>query len=298
MLRAFGSLGFVTVGIRVTSPRPWQGETHMAIDIAMAAARAPAVRPTIRRIGLADLRDAFRLGVRDYGEHRTDVLFLCLIYPIIGLALGRLTLGQHLLPLIFPMLAGFALLGPFAAVGLYQISLRREQGRVSTWRNVFDVVHARALGAILLLGLVLCALFVIWLQVAQGIFELCFGATPTDSPAAFIGMVLTTQAGWAMIVLGNLAGLAFAVVAFTLSVVSFPLLIDRDLGATTGEQLSVAVLTSIRAVRTNPGPMAAWALLIAVLLALGSLPALVGLVVVMPVLGHASWHLYRRVVTP
>jgi uncharacterized membrane protein len=270
----------------------------MAIDITTADVRAPAARPEIRHIGFADLREALRLGLRDYGEHRTDVLFLCLIYPVIGLIIGRVTLGQHLLPLLFPIVAGFALLGPFAAVGLYQISLRREQGRDSTWRNVFDVLHARARGAILLLGLLLCALFVIWLQVALGIFELCFGATQPDAIFDFLGAVLTTEAGWTLIVVGNLAGLVFAVVALTLSVVSFPLLIDRDLGATTAERLSVAVLTSARAVRANPVTMAAWGLIVAVLLALGSLPALVGLVVVMPILGHASWYLYRRVVAP
>ena len=265
----------------------------MASDIAMAGTRPQSVRLTIRRIGFGDLREALRLGLRDYGAHRTDALFLCLIFPLVGLALARASLGQHLLPLIFPLVAGFALLGPFAAVGLYQLSLRSEQGLESTWRNVFDVLHARALGAILLLGLLLCALFVIWLQVALGIFELCLGGTDPD---AFATLVLTTPAGWAMIVVGNLVGLGFAVVAFTLSVVSFPLLIDRDLGPGTGQQLSVAVLTSIRAVRANPVPMAAWGLIVAVLLALGSLPALIGLVVVMPILGHASWHLYRRVV--
>jgi uncharacterized membrane protein len=270
----------------------------MAIDITIADARTPAVRPTIRRIGLADLREALKLGVRDYGEHRTDVLFLCLIYPVIGLVLARISLGQHLLPLIFPLIAGFALLGPFAAIGLYQLSLRREQGLASTWRNMFDVLHARALGAILLLGLLLCALFVIWLQVALGIFELCMGGAQPDSPVDFLAVVLTTDAGWAMIVIGNLVGLVFAVVAFALSVVSFPLLLDRELGQSTGEQLSVAVLTSVRAVRANPGPMAVWGLIVAALLALGSLPALVGLIVVMPVLGHASWYLYRRVVAP
>jgi len=268
----------------------------MAIDISMADARAPAVRPAIRHIGLADLRDALRLGLRDYGDHRTDALFLCVIYPLMGLVLARISLGQHLLPLIFPLVAGFALLGPFAAIGLYQLSLRREQGLVSTWRNVFDVLHARALGAILLLGLLLCALFVIWLQVALGIFELCFPTAPADSPIGFLSAVLTTEAGWVMIVVGNLVGLGFAILAFTLSVVSFPLLIDRELGATTGEQLSVAVLTSARAVRENPVAMAAWGLLVAALLAIASVPALAGLIVVMPILGHATWYVYRRVV--
>ncbi len=270
----------------------------MAIDVTMTGARGAAMRPTIRRIGLADLRESLRLGLRDYAENRTDVLFLALIYPVIGLAIARVTLGQHLLPLIFPLVAGFALLGPFAAVGLYQLSLRRERGLASTWRNVFDVLHARALGAILLLGLLLCALFVIWLQTALAIHDLTLGRSSPESPRAFLTLVLTTPAGWAMMVAGNLVGRVFAVVAFGLSVVSFPLLIDRDLGPSTGEQLSVAVATSVRAVRENPGPMAAWGLIVAALLALGSLPALVGLVVVMPILGHASWYLYRRVVAP
>lgn len=270
----------------------------MAIDIPATAARVPAVRPAIRRIRFEDLAVALRLGVHDYGEHRTDVLFLCLIFPVLGLALARISLGQHLLPLIFPMVAGFALLGPFAAVGLYQLSLRHERGLASTWRNVFDVLQARSIGAILLLGLILSALFVIWLQVALGIYELCFPQAAPEAPLAFFNHVLTTRAGWTMIVVGNLVGLVFAVVAFALSVVSFPLLIDRDLGATTGEQLSVAVLTSVRAVRANPGPMLVWGLIVAALLVLGSIPALIGLVVVMPILGHASFHLYRRVVAP
>jgi uncharacterized membrane protein len=270
----------------------------MTVDLTMPDARVAVEQPVIQRIGFADLREALRLGVRDYAEHRTDVVFLGLIYPVIGIVLARVTLSQHMLPLLFPLVAGFALLGPLAAIGLYELSLRREQGRASTWRDAFGVIHARTIGAVLLLGLILCALFVIWLQTAQAIYELCLPSAAPESPREFLMLVLTTKAGWTMIIAGHAAGFVFAAIAFTLSVVSFPLLIDRDLSPSTGEQLSIAITTSVRAVWTNPLPMAAWALIIAVLLILGSLPALVGLIVVLPVLGHASWHLYRRVVAP
>jgi uncharacterized membrane protein len=255
-----------------------------------------AVRPDIRQLGVADLRAALAQGWADFSENRTDVLFLCVIYPVVGLALGRLVYGGNVLPLLFPLAGGFALLGPFAAVGLYELSRRHEQGLSSTWRNAFDVAGSRSLGAILLLGAVLCGLFLIWLQVAQGIYELFMGGTPTTDIGQFLRDVLTTSAGWAMIVVGDLVGLVFATAAFTISVVSFPLLVDREMGATTAEKVSVAVDTSLRAVRANPLTMAAWALIVAALLVAGSIPFLIGLTVVMPVLGHASWHLYRRVV--
>jgi uncharacterized membrane protein len=132
--------------------------------------------------------------------------------------------------------------------------------------------------------------------VALGIYELCIGAAPAASVGMFLHAVFATPGGWALIVLGNGVGLLFAIAAFGLSVVSFPLLVDRDLAATTAEKVSVAVLTSVRAVRTNPVMMAAWGLIVAAMLVIGSVPFLLGLAVVMPVLGHASWHLYRRVV--
>jgi uncharacterized membrane protein len=268
----------------------------MATDLSIHHQDLRAVRPAVRPIGFGDLRAALAAGWADFSANRTDVIFLSVIYPVVGLVLFRAALGYDVLPLLFPLAAGFALLGPFAAIGLYELSRRRELGLDSTWRNSFDVLRSHSLGAILLLGLVLTVWFLIWLLVAQAIYQACLGTAPPASLGAFAHDVLGTPAGWLLIVVGNGVGLVFAVAAFSFSVVSFPLLIDREVAATTAEKLSIAVHTSLRAVATNPLPMAAWGLIVAALLLAGSLPCFIGLAVVMPVLGHASWHVYRRVV--
>jgi uncharacterized membrane protein len=170
------------------------------------------------------------------------------------------------------------------------MSRRREQGIDITWADAFGVVSAPAFGAILVLGLILLAIFLLWLAAAYAIWLMTLGPVPPASVGAFVHEVLTTGAGWTMIVVGVGVGFLFALVVLAISVVSFPLLLDRDVG------LYTAVATSVRTVLTNPGPMAAWGLIVAGGLVLGSLPVLLGLIIVMPVLGHATWHLYRKVV--
>jgi uncharacterized membrane protein len=251
------------------------------------AADAP---PAVRRIGLGDLWNALARGVADFEANRTDVIFLCVIYPVIGLVLGRLASGHGLLPLLFPLASGFALVGPFAAVGLNEISRRREASSDVRWVHAFGVLRAPSIGSIMLLGLMLIALFLLWLVVAQIIYVVTLGPLPPVSVSSFASDVFTTSAGWTMIVVGIGVGFLFALLALAVSVVSFPLLLDRNVG------IGSAVSTSMRAVATNPGVMALWGLIVACGLVLGSLPFFVGLVVVLPVLGHATWHLYRSVV--
>jgi uncharacterized membrane protein len=246
--------------------------------------------PEIRRITIADLRDVLRRGLDDFAAYRTDVIFLCLIYPLAGLALAQMAFGYGMLPLLFPLASGFALIGPVAAVGLYEMSHRHEQGEVVAWSDAFGVVKKPAFGAIVTLGLMLVAIFCLWLAVANVIYSVTLGPEPPTSIGSFVRDVFGTAAGWTMIVVGCGLGFLFALLVLTVSVVSFPMLVDRDVGVHT------AVETSVRAVLANPVPMAAWGLIVAVSLVVGSLPLFLGLIFVVPILGHATWHLYRRVV--
>lgn len=255
-----------------------------------AEAGARPQRPVVRRIRTADLRDALRKGFADFGACRTDVVFLCLVYPVVGLVLSRFAFHYDLLPLLFPVASGFALLGPVAAVGLYEMSRRREQGGKASWADAFGTIRSPSFGAIVALGLLLLAIFLLWLLAAQGLYALTLGPEPPASVGGFVRDVFTTAAGWVMIVAGMAVGFAFAVLVLSISVVSFPLLLDRDVG------LGTAVSTSVRVVAANPGPLALWGLVVAGGLAIGSVPLFLGLMIVMPVLGHATWHLYRKAV--
>jgi uncharacterized membrane protein len=246
--------------------------------------------PVVRRIRFTDLRDALAKGIDDFKAMPSHALFLCLIYPVVGMVLGAVTFGYGLIPLAYPLVAGFALLGPLAAIGLYDLSRRRELGLPTDLSRSFEIIHLPSFGAIVALGFLLMAIFLLWLAVAHWIYVANIGSVPMPSLAAFIDRILNTPEGFRVIVLGNVVGFVFALVVLTISVVSFPLLLDRDVGAVE------AVLTSYRAVRKNPLVMAAWGLIVAGSLVIGSLPFLLGLTVVMPVLGHATWHLYRKVV--
>jgi uncharacterized membrane protein len=248
--------------------------------------------PVVRDIGLSDLRDALRLGWEDFKAVPSHAVILCVIYPILGIVIFRMVLGYSVLPLLFPLAAGFALLGPFAALGLYELSRRRERGEEPSASDALDVLRAPSFAAMLGLGTMLLTLFVVWVAVADAIYVAIFGHTPAASIPNFAMRVLTTPEGWALIVVGCGVGFLFAVVALCVSVVSFPLMLDRHASAID------AIRTSVRAVIKNPVAMATWGVIVAALLILGSLPAFVGLAVVLPVLGHATWHLYRKVVTP
>lgn len=244
----------------------------------------------IRKITMSDLGDALRLGWDDFKAVPSHALMICLIYPVLGLVLARMTLGYSVLPLLFPLAAGFALLGPFAAIGLYELSRRREMGEAPTASQALGVLRSPSFGAMLGLGVMLLTLFVVWVASAQAIYTSMFGYAPAASIPDFAERVLMSREGHMLIVIGCSVGFLFAVVALCVSVVSFPLMLDRHAG------VADAILTSLRVVIANPVPMAAWGVIVAVLLAIGSLPFFIGLAVVIPVLGHATWHVYRKAV--
>lgn len=248
------------------------------------------VLPAVHKIGLRDLGDALKRGFDDFWAMPSHLVFLGLIYPVVGLLLARLAVGYDALWMVFPLAAGFALIGPVAATGLYELSRRREQGLEATWKDAWGVLRARPMRRIAALGVVLMALFVYWVYVAQTLYIWNFGYAAPESPESFLREVLTTRHGHSLIMQGMGIGFLFAVTALAISVVSFPMILDRNASPL------AAVVTSLRATARNPIPVAAWGLIVATLLVIGSIPFLLGLVVIMPVLGHATWHLYRRMI--
>lgn len=250
----------------------------------------------VRRIGFDDIRWALRQGWEDFLGLRGDLLFVGLIYPFVGFIAVLVSLDQSLLPLLFPMAAGISLLGPLVAAGFYEMARRRELGQDTSWRHFFDVFTGPAAGPLLALGLVLAGLFVLWLAAAMSIYEMFFvnanlGWRSPGPLNTFLQTLFTTPEGWGLIIVGNLVGLGFAILVLIISVTSFPMVVDQpEAGAAT------AIETSIRVSLRNPLQILSWGLIVAVLLVIGSIPLFIGLAVVLPVLGYATWHLYTRAV--
>lgn len=261
----------------------------MTLTQTLPSSRA-ADHPAIRSIGVGDIGAALRAGLDDFAAMPTHVLFAIMLYPLAGLVIATVTFEASLIPLLFPLLSGFALIGPFAGIGLYELSRRRERGLDTGWADAYAPLRSRHARAILSVGGVLAAVFAAWLVTAMVLFHAVWDGHGVESVPAFAEEVLTTRHGWTLIALGVLVGFAFALITLAVSVVSLPMLVDRDVDALT------AIETSLAVTRANPGPILAWGFVVALLLTLGMLPLFVGLAVVLPVLGHASWHLYRRTV--
>lgn len=261
----------------------------------VATPAAPVADPAapeipVRTLSSRDLNLSLREGWNDFLSMRGDLIFVGLLYPLIGIVTAAVALGSNFLQLFFPIAAGISLLGPIVAVGFYELARREEEGLHSNWSHFFDVVKrpsADGLGAVAAL---LISIFILWVAVAAGLYLALLGADAPDSIGAFLSRLFTTPEGWALIVVGNLIGAAFAVLVLAISFVSLPMLVDCNVEART------AVDTSIRAFRANKGMMIRWGVTVAVLLVLGSIPLFIGLAVVLPWLGYATWHLYTHVV--
>jgi len=282
--------------MHIRNPMEWVLAQFQATEMLGSAApetyfaTTESAPPEVRHITLGDALLALKLGWDDFAAARTDLIMLWLIYPVMAAYLVAADFYGQLIPLLFPVASGFALVGPLFAIGFYEMSRQRELTGQMHWRDGFNVLRSPAIGAIAGMGLTLIALFVAWLVVAELIYSATLGPQPPAGWMPFLSAVFTTTQGWEMIVLGISAGAVFAVLVLVIASISFPLLLDRP------ATLGVAIRTSVAAVRRNPFPLALWGAIVAAGLVLGTIPAFAGLIVVLPVLGHGTWHLYRAMV--
>jgi len=247
--------------------------------------------PVVMQIAVADVAEAFVQGLRDFQAAPLYGLVFAVPYALGGLLIVLSVTALGISYLAYPLAAGFALIGPFVAAGLYEVSRRRESGQAITFGGIWSTIRSRSEMA--WMAFVTVFIFVLWMYQVRLLMVLLLGLNVSFATLQqFITVILTTNEGLLFLLIGNMVGAALSLILFSLTVVSFPLLLDRDVDFVT------AMITSVRAVVANPGPMIGWALVIVILLIISALPVFLGLLITLPVLGHATWHLYRRVVAP
>ena len=249
------------------------------------------VDPVVRPVAATDIAAALVEGVRDFQALPLYGLAFGGLYAAGGIAILLCLTVFGMIYLAYPLAAGFALIGPFVAIGLYEVSRRREAGQPISVGAVWNTVLSRS--EIGWMAFVTLFVFVIWMYQVRLLIALLLGLNASfSSLQEFITVVLTTNEGLVFLGIGNAVGAALSLIVFSLTVVSFPLLLDREVDFVT------AMVTSVRAVVASPLPMIGWAAVIVVLLAVSAMPYFLGLLVTLPVLGHGTWHLYRRIVAP
>jgi len=238
----------------------------------------------IRHMTMADIKNALAAGMDDLRHSRTDALLIGAIFPLAGVIFAAAFVVQALLPFVFPLLSGFALLGPLATLWFAALSRQREYGEES----VTAVFAEPRMKEIQRLAGAAILIFLAWNFSAATIYLLTLGSSNVEPQANFFVRVFTTTPGIELIVIGCAVGAVFAAVTLAISVISFPVIIDRNVTATQ------AVSISLQAVMRNPVFALAWGVVVAAGLIAGAATFLLGMCVVLPVLGHATWHLYRR----
>jgi uncharacterized membrane protein len=247
--------------------------------------------PEVRPIAFADIVEALARGLRDFQAAPLYGLVFGGLYSLGGIALVLSLSALQMTYLAYPLAAGFAIIGPFVAIGLYQVSRDIESGTPISFRRIWSMIRSRR--EIGWMAFVAGFFFVIWMYQVRLLLALFLGnAGSFASLQDFFRIVLTTNEGLLFLLVGNVIGAVLSLILFSITVVSFPLVLDRDVDFVT------AMITSVRAVSTSPAPMIGWAVIVVALLIISALPLFLGLIVTLPILGHTTWHLYRRLVVP
>jgi uncharacterized membrane protein len=263
-------------------------EFNEAPEVPEVSARA------VRTIGIADLRWALAAGWQDYRAKRGELLMLPVIYPLMGIVASAIAFNSSLFALVFPLIGGFALVGPVAATGFYELARRRELGDDPSWWHFLDPIRGAPRQTILALAAMLAIVFLLWLGAAQAIHGSTLAVYGAPTPEKFAARLFTTAEGWRMIAIGNIVGAGFALVTLAIATFSFPMAIDHAQRGVPDPL--TAILTSVAVFRRNLLITMLWGAIVALILFAAALPLFIGLMVAMPVLGYATWHLYTRAV--
>lgn len=258
------------------------------MDVMEQEPLAPQPRPQVAGdLAFADLGKALAAGWHDFLAMPQFGLFFGGVYVLAGLAMGWAAIAAGEPSWLIPAMAGFPLVAPFVAVGLYEASRRREAGEPLFWRAVLGALKGHGDDQILSMGVIVFVAFSFWMIVAHAIFAVFMGESGlgSDSLAA-----LATPAGLMMLAIGSAVGAVMAFAFYAMTVISLPMLVERRVDFLT------AIIASLKVVRSNRMVMLGWAAIIAAVLFAAMAPAFMGLLAALPVLGHATWHLYRRAV--
>jgi len=256
------------------------------------AAGKPVHRPdpVVRKITKDDVVEALAAGLRDFKAAPVYGLSIGAFFAIGGILVISTAAALGMSYLSYPLAAGFVLMGPFAAVGLYEISRRLQNGETVNWSGIFSTIWAQKGRELSWMAFVVLFIQIMWMYQVRLLLALFLGFQSFASFAEFINTIVGTPEGLMFLAVGHAVGAILSLILFSLTVVSFPLLMEQD------RDFITAMITSVKAVATSPGPMIGWALVVTITLVVSIIPGFIGLVVTLPILGHATWHLYKKCV--
>ncbi len=261
-------------------------------DKTAPTAYVPPPIPKIREITRDEVSAALRAGVEDFRKAPLFGLFFGGIYALGGFAVLEILIFLQSAWMIIPFAIGFPLIGPFVAVGLYEVSRRRKSGEPLVWSDILLVMRQQTNRQLGWMSLVVLFIFWIWIYQVRLLLALFLGFQSFHSLGDFLTVIATTPEGLGFVAVGTLVGAGLTFILFATTVIAMPLLLDRDIDFVT------AMIVSFQTVLKNPGPMIGWGVFIAAMTLVAMLPAFLGLIVVLPVLGHATWHLYLAAIEP
>jgi uncharacterized membrane protein len=253
------------------------------------ARRMPGM-PVVNSVDFADLWEVLKAGLADFRRAPMMGMFFGGVYAFGGIVIA-LSLTVWDIPwMIYPVAIGFPLLGPFLAVGLYEISRRLEEGRPLVWGEILGVVWLQRQRELAWMAFVMLFVFWVWTYQIRLLVAIILSRSSFSTFDRFVDVVFTTSQGWTFLFVGHIVGAILALIMFSITIVSIPLLMERQADFVT------AMITSVKSVTTSPLPMIAWGVFVTLAVIVSAIPAFLGLLVTLPVLGHATWHLYRKAV--